>query len=279
MTPTIPEVEPELTPAERLERYGYRQVLIRDAAGNFVRVDRVPLTLEDLRHPEEGDCNVVSHRHNEELTCLRTAFQRRLKHRTDALVLGDTGVRWDDPDMKPHGPDVAVILGVRDRRTQYASFDVTAEGTRPCLVVEIVSPDYRTVDVDAKVDDYFRVRVAMYVIIDRRHDADPPRLVGRRYDPAGWVMMEPDDRGRLWLDAVNAWLAVVDGRVRCIDPVTDEVVPDAVELDDLRDQDRRRADAEASRADAEASRADDLERRLRELQESLRRSPPSNGHP
>ena len=64
-----------------------------------------------------------------------------------ALVLGDCKVLW--PDGVHHSPDVAVYLGVREVQDYYSQFDVAAEGVRPRLIIEIVSPNTRENDVVA----------------------------------------------------------------------------------------------------------------------------------
>ncbi len=69
----------------------------------------------------------------------RTCFGARLSSKPTAVVLADVEVYWDDPEVKQHRPDIAVILGVR-RQKNWPSFQVVEEGTRPALIVEVVSP-------------------------------------------------------------------------------------------------------------------------------------------
>ena len=47
-------------------------------------------------------------------------------------MLSDVLVVWDVPRLRPHGPDIAVILGVREPKL-WRPFDVAAEGARPAL--------------------------------------------------------------------------------------------------------------------------------------------------
>jgi len=40
----------------------------------------------------------------------------RLADAPTAVVLDDVRIVWDIPDLKPHGPDIMVIFGVRARK-------------------------------------------------------------------------------------------------------------------------------------------------------------------
>lgn len=53
-----------------------------------------------------------------------------------AVVLNHGRIAWDVPGLGAHGPDIAVILGVRERKN-WSTFDVAAEGVRPALIIEI----------------------------------------------------------------------------------------------------------------------------------------------
>ena len=110
-------------------RYGWRYVHITrpDGTEDF---DQVPLTLEDVLHPEEGDVILQSDPHDKELAYLRTLFETRLKGDPRAVVLSDCLVDWNLPGIKPFVPDLVVFLDVR-RKTIWSSFDVAAEGPGP----------------------------------------------------------------------------------------------------------------------------------------------------
>ena len=66
----------------------------------------------------------------------------RMSSDPTTVVLADVEVFWDDPAVKQHRPDIAVILGVQ-RQKIWPSFHVVEEGTRPALIVEVVSPEVR----------------------------------------------------------------------------------------------------------------------------------------
>jgi Putative restriction endonuclease len=248
--------------------YGWRNVRVEKPDGR-IEFEQVALTLEEALHPEEGDYTVSSHAHVLDCRYFNEVSGARLSSDPSAAVLADVEVVWDDPAVKPHRPDIAVILGVQ-RQKNWPTFHVVEEGTRPVLIIEVVSPSTRVNDVETKVEEYARVRVAHYVIADvwesdgRRHVG----LIDYRLGPGGDYERQPlDPRGRVWLDELGGlWLGVVDDpkldgdRLALFDPATDEEIGDynqlshlvaaqAVALADAEARDREKA---LALADAEA---------------------------
>jgi Uma2 family endonuclease len=242
--------------------------------------ERVPLTLEDALHPQEGDTLVENSAHNRDCRYLQDVFEQRLADDRTALVLGDCKVLWDDGVH--HSPDIAVILGVRAVQGYYGQFDVRAEGVRPRLIIEVVSPNTRVNDVVTKLADYHHYRVPLYVIVDREGDDSPPRLLGYERTPRRYRPIPLEDDGRLWLEPFGVYLGVRDDRVVVYDGATDRELGDytavsrALADEQAQSQaERQRADAEKQRADAERQRADAAEARVRQLEAELHaRQPP-----
>ena len=288
MSSTI--ANPPLTEEERMQRYGYREIVNYLPNGRVV-FDRAALTLEDLLHPQMGDFAVESSLHDQERHYRASVFRSQLEDDpSGVLVLSDCGVYWDDPALKHHSPDVAVIFNIREKRANWTSFQVAEQGVRPRLIVEIVSPEYRANDVVTKVDQYFRAGVKWYVIVDREKENDPPQIIARRYRPEGWEIVSADEQGRIWLQMIGVWLAVKDGRVVCFDGVTGEALGDysavrrelkekdalremletqmEVEID-TRQKAEARANAETARANAEVETRRSLEEKIAALEAEL----------
>ncbi len=141
-------------------------------------------------------------------------------------MLSDCRIAWDVPDVKPHGPDIAVIFGVRERKN-WGTFDVATEGMRPALIVEVTSPDTRHLDRVNKLDEYELVEVPLYVIVDLVSPrAQPaPRLLAYHLTPMGYAALPLNDQGRLWLEPVRAWLGIEAGQIVCYDEAR-SVIPD-----------------------------------------------------
>ena len=145
-------------------RYGWRYVRVTRADGTE-ELDQVPLTLEDVLHPEVGDIIVQSDPHDSDRAYLKAVSKARLEDEPTAVVLSDCQVDFNIPGVKPLCPDVAMFSGVR-RRIAWSSFNVAREGARPVLVIEVTSPETRGNDVGIKVDYYLRGRVPWYLIAD-----------------------------------------------------------------------------------------------------------------
>jgi colicin import membrane protein len=301
--PTV--TTPAPPPADDPFRYGWRYVR-RPTPDDPDHLEPVPLTLEDVLHPEEGDFIVHSDRHETDRMYLTAVLRARLEVHGRAIVLSDVRVAWDVPDLRPHGPDVMVIPGLRERR-DWSTFDVAEEGVRPALIIEITSPETRENDVVWKVAHYARAGVAQYVIVDNigRRGERQLRLLDYRLVGDTYRLQPPDERGWVYLELAELWVGVEGDHVVCY---TDDgtafgdyatVVQQAAEAEAraraAEEQAQReaaaRAEAEAlaraaaeqaqreaaARAEAEeqarreaAARAA-LEARLRELEAELRR--------
>src|SRR5436190_2224569 len=143
MTPTAPTT-PVPPPAADPYAIGWRDVHHTNPDGSVTH-EQVPLTLEDALHPQEGDTIVENTLHDRDWDYLRDVFKSRFASDPHALVLCDCKVLWEDGVH--HSPDLTVIVGVREVRDFYGQFDVAAEGIRPRLIIEVVSPSTRVNDV------------------------------------------------------------------------------------------------------------------------------------
>jgi len=198
------------TPAESDPNcYGWRFARVTKPDGTEA-IEQVPLTLEDVLHPEEGYNILHTKPHGVDLTYLNDVFNARLEHDPTAVVLWDVGVNWNLPGVKPLCPDISVFLGAR-RQAGFTIFDVAKEGARPAMVVEVTSPSTRTIDLGAKVDYYYRAKVPLYVIADVLNDGGKDRrikLIGYERTPRRYKRVKPNDRDWIWLDPLRLWLGV-----------------------------------------------------------------------
>jgi Uma2 family endonuclease len=244
-------------PADDVFRYGWRDRYEKDERGR-VRFVRIPLTREDVLHPQEGDKIVQNDPHFTDVVYLVTVLRALLADRPDALVLSDCSIIWDIRALRNHGPDVAVIFGVRPRRV-WMSFDVAEEGVRPVLIIEVTSPATRDTDLGEQVQQYYQAGVAFYVVVDATIDRDNVRhleLIGYERGARRYRRMRPNARGRLWLPPVGPWLGQENDRVALY-------TKRGRRLEDY-------AEVEQGRQAAE-ERAAAAEERVRQLEEELRR--------
>ena len=210
-TATAPAPLPEEDPF----RYGWRYVR-RPTPDDPDHLEPVPLTLEDVLHPDVGDFIVHSDRHETNRMYLTAVLRARLEAHGRAIVLSDVRVAWDVPDLRPHGPDVMVIPGLRERR-DWSTFDVAEEGVRPALMIEITSPETRENDVVWKVAHYARAGVAQYVIVDNvgRRGERQLRLLDYRLVGDTYRLQPPDERGWVYLELAELWVGVEGDHVVC----------------------------------------------------------------
>ncbi len=232
-------------------------------------LEQLPLTREDALHPEPGDYIVHSDPHADDIVYFKSVFKALLKHDPSAAVLADCGVDWGLRGIKHVCPDITVLFNVDMKkwpRTE-AIFYVKALHARTALVIEVTSRSTRSNDVETKVGYYHRCRVPIYIIVDAMIEERGQRklkLIGYRYAPAGYEPITPNEHGRIWLDAVGAWLGIVHDahtgidRVACFDATSQAEIGDytaitqayAREVEAHARSKKRAAQAEADAAEA-----------------------------
>jgi colicin import membrane protein len=199
--------------------------------------DQVPLTLDDVLFPQEGDFIADSNGHNDDLDYLYALFRHRLRDDRTALVLRKHRVDWGLLGVRPICADIPVFLGLK-RYHDRATFDVANTEARPALVIEVTNPLTRQNDRGPKFNYYYRAGVPIYLIADVPEQDDDRRivLVGYRHTPAGYEPIVADSQGRIFLEPVRCSLGVTLNSwgtyhcLACFDPATGEKIPDYVEM-------------------------------------------------
>jgi Uma2 family endonuclease len=244
-------------------QYGWRNVE-RELPDGSIEIDQVPLMLEDVLFPEEGDHVTHNDAHQRRCVYLYNVLRARVAAEPSAVVLHDVRVKWSVPRLRPLGPDIAVIFGVRERKN-WSTFDTGAEETTPALIIEVTLPETHVLDHNHKVDAYELAKVPFYIIVDSgtRRNRFTLSLLGYHQTPDGYVEMSPDARGWLWLEPVRVWLGIRENELFCYDEA-------GAEIGDYAHLTNALATEAAARIEAE-SRAQAAETRLRELEAELRR--------
>jgi Uma2 family endonuclease len=264
----------ELTPAPDDAdpfRYGWRPRYVH-LPGGEVEEQRIPLTAADLLDPQLGDVILTQGGPHATLaTDLYDLIKRRFKRDDSVLVTFDRKMRWRIPGLPEPSPDVAVIWGVRDRykAARRSTFDVPKEGVRPCLVVEVVSPQYEEIrdnDYVAKVEIYERVGIPEYVILEPSLTwRDQVLVMGYRLGPDGrYWRIEPDAQGRILSETTGLLFGEdEDGSVLVIDARTGERLRKPAQLEAGEEvANERAAREEKARKAAEERSARDTEARI-----------------
>jgi Uma2 family endonuclease len=209
--------EPEPTPLDPF-RFGMRPKYVR-LPGGEVEEQCIPLTAEDLLDPQFGDEILVQGGpHAKFSVSIYELLDRHFQDEPDVLITYDMKVIWGIPGLPNPAPDAMVIRGVRDKDEPRQVFDVAKEGVRPCLVIEVVSPQYeetRRNDYEKKVKIYRRAGIPEYLIIEPILIRGLPvrLLTGYRLDSKGrYKPIEPDGEGRLLSETAGLLFGIGEDR-------------------------------------------------------------------
>ena len=232
-------------------RYGWRYVNRTLPDGQTV-IEEVPLTLEDVLHPQEDDVIPENTQQARDRRYLADVLNDRYVGEPHILVLDDCLIDWGIPGLRPHSPDIGVLQGVRTKKGRWGTFSLRKEGGRPVLVIEIVSPQSRKNDVVIKVDHYHQVGVPLYVVVDWEREDRPRCLLAYQDTPQGYVEMPLDSESRVLLGPTGVLLGLQDDRVICYDQVTGKELGDYSQVcQQLREAEQRQQKAEQRQQKAE----------------------------
>jgi len=243
---------------------GWRYETVVAANGRTEQL-RIPLTPEEARHPQEGYVMPERTEHDRVSDDLCDMLRAHHERRPDVAVFRNLVFEWDHPAVKSYAPDVAVVANLRDPAADRTQFVVADEGTRPMLVIEIVSRGSRADDRVGKVRDYALVGIQEYVYIDHtvRRTQHLWELAGFRGQDNQFLPILPDEDGALYLESVNLRIGVTDGRVWLEDAETSEDLLTNLEAREALRVAEARANVEAeARLAAEARASAEAEARL-----------------
>lgn len=186
----------------------FLQRWVERSDGEMELVD-LPLTPELFLDPQVEDKFLQGPRHNEvrlDLALLLKAYLQ--SKRDDACVLADVKHRLGVPGLPAPAPDVSVVYGgleydPLDSETWPEEFDVSVEGVRPSLIIEVLAPidaRIRRTDKREKVEICAKAGIQEYLIVDppRRKNGFRFLWTGYRLDSQGrYCPIRPDFRGAL----------------------------------------------------------------------------------
>lgn len=252
-------------------RYGWRFVRVTRPDGTE-DLEQVPLTLEDVLHPQERD--VVPERpiQESERGDVARVFRTRLNRLQGGLVLSDCLVDWNVPGVRNHSPDVSVFERLRRQPPlNIGTFRLAVYGGRCILALEIVSPDTRVNDVERKFEEYYSAKVPLYIIVDQERENAPRQLRAYRRGRKAYRPVPLDEQGRVRIDALGLLLGMHDGRLVCYDADTGEELGDYQHVTEARQREAEARQAAERQTQREANARQAAEQRVRELEAELRR--------
>ena len=94
-------------------------------------IEEVPLTLEDVLHPQEDDVIPENTQQARDRRYLADVLNDRYVGEPHILVLDDCLIDWGIPGLRSHSPDIGVLQGVRTKKGRWGTFSLRKEGGRP----------------------------------------------------------------------------------------------------------------------------------------------------
>lgn len=220
-----------------------------------------PLPPNDLIF-DDGE-PLESNRHRIAMNVLIQSLQQAWSHRNDYFTGGNMFVYYSSTQVKNQdfrGPDFFAVLNVEGDRSRQGWVVWNEEGRYPDIIVELMSPSTKNVDLGKKKDLYEAVfKTRNYFVFD---PFDINSLRGWHLDGnLRYQSLVPNEQGWLWCEILGFWLGTWEGVLQ------KETAPW------LRFYDREGnlvllpEEAERQRAEAERQRAERLAARLKELGE------------
>jgi colicin import membrane protein len=257
-----PSTSSRATPETDPFFYGWRYVTRQTPHGEVI--EQVPLTEEDILHPQEGDFIVHNAAHDRDVRYLQAIIEDRIADQPEKLLLCDHRVLWDSPELGAYGLDLILFDQVKEPWNPHrGTLPVWGIGAEPVLAIEVTSPSTRHTDLTKKVDHYYRAGIPLYIIVDHddKEDEEHPavRVLAYQAGPNGYVPV-PEQAGGVWVEPLGVWLRAEGDRVWCWDQQGHRI-PD---LRQQRDEERRRAEELQRQAEEQRRRAEELQRQAEE---------------
>ncbi len=267
--------------------YGWRYVTKQLPTGEEV-YEQIPLTAKDLLNPQLGDQVPQRHEHFQAILDLAGSLKTYYANDPSIGVFGDLIMDWGIPGLSGPAPDIAIIPNVKQKEAARGTFKVAQEGTRPCLVIEVMSPGYPGDDT-AKVKIYERAGIAEYFLIKPRvkrgvahYELRGYRLTEGVYQPIppaewGTLLLSQTLQLRFEVENQGRQVRVTEMRTgqRLLTQVETEEARLAAEvraatLEIARQQEQSARLVAEARAQAEVTARVQLEKRLQELEHLLK---------
>lgn len=213
LAPSLPRMKHEVSSGEKFP-YGWRNIIETLPSGQEIYY-QVPLTQADFLNPQMGDQLVQRIKHSR---CGIDLFNRLDNYYANDPTVGvffDVKVEWGIPGLIEPAPDVCVVPHLTEKEPDVGTFKVSDWGTRPCLVIEVMSPQYPGDDT-TKVEVYEQAQVPEYILVNPYSAKNQKKL---SYSLSGYRLVEgcyqpilPDKQGRLLSQTTGVLFEVTQNR-------------------------------------------------------------------
>lgn len=219
---------------------------------------------------EDGE-NLESEWHRLAMCLLIEIVNYRFRHRNDYYVGGNSFIYFNEEQARNRdfrGPDFFFVDGV-PRSPMRDYWVVWEEGGRyPDLIIELLSRSTATADLGVKKDTYERVFHTYEYFC---YDPETRVLQGWRLGAGNrYGAIEPNERGWLWCETLQAWLGTWEGIFQGWPALWLRFfAADGRLLPIAGEAEQEQAAAEKQRAEAEKQRADTLAAEVAQLRAML----------
>ncbi len=233
----------------------------------------------DLDLPSSDGMPMESQWHIEQMNFLVETVRRFLQGRNDQYVGGNQFIYFSPEEARTQdfrGPDFfCVTNGTVDRERARKYWAVWEQGGKfPDVIIELMSPSTRKVDLTTKKKIYEQ---RFHAINYYCYDPNSNEMFGWHLVNGKYKKIVPDEKGRMWCDALGLWLGHWTGDYHGVDGEWLRFFhPDGSMLPTYEEDQvqraihaNRRVESANRRADAEKARADALEAELAKLRKQL----------
>lgn len=201
-----------------------------------------PVDCDDDGYPFSDSKTVESTKHDRTAIYLGSVMRARYRHQADVCVASDLGVFFERGNRAALlAPDFMIAIDV-DGRGDRSSFKVWDEGRVPDLALELLSVHTWRRDLRVKPGLYRDLGVREYWTVELLDRFSPP-IIGRRLRGGEYVDIPAEASGGLHSEVLDLELCMVDGEFRFREVDTGTIIPDYIELEDMR-----RAESDARRS-------------------------------
>ena len=180
---------------------------------------------------------------------LYDALCHYFRNNPNIYVAADMFLYYEEGNPRANkSPDVMVIKGVEKRRRR--TFKVWEEQAVPTVIFEVSSKSTVIEDLMNKSFLYADLGVSEYFLFDPLKEYIETSLIGFRLKNGEYVRISPDQKGYLFSQELEIYLAAEDDLLRIIDPHTQQPVPGLDEAITKAEQEAQRAEQERQRAEA-----------------------------
>ena len=168
--------------------------------------------LPEIDLPDEDGEPLESSWHRAQINLFIEILNYRWRERNDFYAAGNMFIYYSFQQIRTgsyKGPDFFLVRGVDSGHLRPKWVVWEEDGRYPDVIVELMSPVTRQEDLGRKKTLYeqtFRTRDYFC------YDPETEEFFGWTLDKGSYLALEPDENGRMWSGALEAWIGMWQGK-------------------------------------------------------------------